>query len=102
MMPTKIAPFAWFAGIAMVATQVNLLAQSSPDLVKQIADVMSQGPSGRAHQRFIHAKGIVCQGTFQASPDAAAISRAAHLRGGSVPITVRFSDGAPDITVPDN
>ena len=79
-----------------------LFAQSSPDLVQQIAAVMSQGPSGKAHQRYIHAKGIVCLGTFQASTAAAAISRAAHLQGDRVPVTVRFSDGAPDRGVADN
>jgi catalase len=86
----------------MLTTQVTVFAQSSPDLVKQIADVMSQGASGKAHQRYIHAKGIVYQGIFQASPEAAAISRAAHFQGEPVPITVRFSDGAPDIAVADN
>ena len=86
----------------MLTTQVTVFAQSSPDLVKQIADVMSQGASGKAHQRYIHAKGIVCQGTFQASSEAAAISHAAHFQGELVPVTVRFSDGAPDITVADN
>jgi len=79
-----------------------LYAQSPADLSQQIAALMSQGPSGKAHQRYIHAKGIVCQGSFQASPDASAISRAAHFRGGGVPVTVRFSDGAPDMTVADN
>lgn len=91
-----------FTGLLILAAQARLPSQSPPDLAQQIAEVMSQGPSGKAHQRFVHAKGIVCKGTFEASPGAAAISRAAHLGGGSVPITVRFSDGAPDITVPDN
>lgn len=63
---------------------------------------MRQAPSGKAHQRFIHAKGIVCQGSFEASPEAAAISRAAHLAGQRVPVMVRFSDGAPDLTVSDS
>ncbi len=78
------------------------LPGQSPDLSQQIAEIMSQGPSGKAHQRFIHAKGIVCEGTFQAKPAAAGISRAAHLQGSAVPVTVRFSDGAPDISVADN
>jgi len=78
----------------------GLLAQPSPDLSQQIAEVMSQGPSAKAHQRFVHAKGIVCEGTFQASPEAASISRAAHLGGGSVPITVRFSDGGAEHPLP--
>ena len=102
MMLTKTVCPSWIAGILALATQAVLPAQSSPDLIKQIADVMSQGPSGKAHQRFIHAKGIVCEGTFQASPDAASISRAAHFSGGNVPLTVRFSDGAPDMAVTDN
>jgi catalase len=86
----------------LVATQIRLPAQSSPDLAQAIAEVMSQAPSGKAHQRFIHAKGIVCQGTFDASPDAAAISRATHFSGAAVPVTVRFSDGAPDSAVADS
>jgi catalase len=91
-----------FAGLSILATQAGLPAQSTPDLAQQIAEVMAQGPSGKAHQRFVHAKGIVCQGTFQASPSAAAISRAAHFNGETVPVTVRFSDGAPDTNVADN
>ena len=89
------------AGILLLVTQAGLPAQSPPDLAQQIAEVMAQGPSGKAHQRYVHAKGIVCKGTFEASPGAAAISRAAHLGGGSVPVVVRFSDGAPDISVAD-
>jgi catalase len=89
-------------GLFILAIQVGLFAQSAPDLAQQIAEVMSQGPSGKAHQRFIHAKGIVCDGTFQASPDAAAISLAAHFAGGPVPVIIRFSDGAPDASVADN
>jgi catalase len=76
--------------------------ESAPDLARKIADIMSQSPSGKAHQRFVHAKGIVCEGTFEASPEAATVSRAAHFRGGSVPVTIRFSDGAPDTTMSDN
>lgn len=89
-------------GLLILATQIRLPAQSPPDLAQQIAEIMSQAPSGKAHQRFIHAKGIVCQGTFDASPNAAGISRAAHLNGATVPVTVRFSDGAPDSAVADS
>src|SRR3954454_1821432 len=88
--------------LLLLTGAVALPGQSTQDLSRQIAEVMSQGPSGKAGQRFIHAKGIVCDGTFEASPGAAAISRAAHFAGGTVPVTVRFSDGAPDITVADN
>jgi len=92
----------FFAALSMFITQAGLLAQSNPDLPSQIAEVMAQGLSGKAHQRFVHAKGIVCQGTFQASPGAPAISRASHFNGETVPVTVRFSDGAPNGNVADN
>jgi hypothetical protein len=89
-------------GLLVVATQATVTAWESQDISEQIADVMSQGASGKAHQRFTHAKGIVCQGAFVPSRDAVALSRAAHFQGGKVPITVRFSNGAPDIAIPDN
>jgi catalase len=91
-----------FAGLLLSLAQAELPVQSSRDLVRQIAELMAQGPSGKAHQRFVHAKGIVCRGTFQASSAAAAISRAAHFHGDGVPITVRSSDGAPDANVADS
>ena len=82
---------------------VSLEAQESlPDLAKKIADLMRQHPSGQAARRFVHAKGIVCQGTFQPSSEAAGISRASHFQGSSVPVVVRLSDGAPDVAIADN
>jgi len=91
-----------FFGLSIFAFQAELPAQSAPDLAQQIAEVMAQGPSGKAHQRFVHAKGIVCQGTFQASSGAKAISQATHFDGESVPVIVRFSDGAPNMNVAYN
>ena len=44
--------------------------------------------------RAVHAKGTVCKGTFAATPEAARLSRAAHLQGEPVPVTTRFSNGA--------
>jgi catalase len=88
------------AGMALSAGTTQ--AQSLQEISRQIAELMSQGASGKAHERYVHAKGIVCQGTFQASPGASAISRASHLQGATVNVTVRFSDGAPDIAVADN
>ncbi|HEY4087594.1 MAG TPA: catalase family peroxidase [Bryobacteraceae bacterium] len=79
-----------------------LTGASSLDLAQQIAALMSQSPSGKAGMRFTHPKGIVCEGIFEASREAASVSRAAHFREGTVPVTVRFSDGAPDIHIPDN
>ncbi len=90
------------ATFAVIVIPTASPAQTTPDLVGQIAEIMSQGPSGKAHQRYMHAKGIVCTGTFEGSPAAAEISRAAHFAGGTVPVTIRFSDGAPNATIADS
>ena len=37
-------PRYYFAGLLVIAAQAGLYAQSSPDLGRQIADVMSQSP----------------------------------------------------------
>ncbi len=87
--------------LLMLATNALLLAQAPPDAAQQLAALMSQGPSGKAHERFMHAKGIVCTGSFQPTPGAAVVSRAEHFGGGAVAVTVRFSDGAPDTAIPD-
>jgi catalase len=46
--------------------------------------------------RALHAKGILCKGTFTASAGAARLTRAAHMDGGPVEVTVRFSNGSGD------
>ena len=51
--------------------------------------------------RALHAKGIHCVGTFTATPDAAKLTRAAHMSGTPVPAKVRFSNGGGDPRVPD-
>ncbi len=46
--------------------------------------------------RVTHTKGVLLTGTFTAAPEAKELSRAAHLQGDPVRITVRFSNGAGD------
>lgn len=71
-------------------------------LAREIFETMKQVPGVQAGHRLVHAKGLVCQGTFTPSREASTLSRAAHFAGPAVPVTVRFSDGAPDPFVPDN
>ena len=54
-----------------------------------------QHPGIRAN----HAKGVVVEGTFTPTKDAAALSKAALFQGKAIPVTARFSDstGLPDI-----
>ncbi|HEY2769968.1 MAG TPA: catalase [Solirubrobacteraceae bacterium] len=51
--------------------------------------------------RALHAKGTLLKGTFTATPEATALSRAAHLQGEAVPVTVRVSNGGGNPRVPD-
>jgi catalase len=71
-------------------------------LAQQIFDTMIQVPGTTAGYRVAHAKGIVCEGTFAPSKGAAALSKAAHFQQAPVPVTVRFSDAAPDPFIADN
>ncbi|HSV20466.1 MAG TPA: catalase family peroxidase [Casimicrobiaceae bacterium] len=71
-------------------------------VAEQIFEAMVQDPGTKPGHRVAHAKGIVCEGTFEPSAGAAALSAAAHFRGGAIPVTVRFSDGPADPFVADN
>ncbi len=77
-------------------------ANSVDDLAQKIFDLMSHAPGIKPGFRPVHAKGIVCKGTFTPSKEAAGLSKAAHFQGTPVPVTVRFSGGTPDPTMPDN
>lgn len=70
-------------------------APSGTEMVTAINGVFGQHPGARA----VHAKGTVLQGEFTASKAATSVSKAAHLQGKAIPVTVRFSNfaGIPDI-----
>jgi catalase len=94
----RAAALPWALACAPLA-----LAAQEKSLPEQIADVMVQN-NGGIHPgfRFAHAKGLVLTGTFTPAPGAASLSRAAHLRGPAVPVTVRLSDGTGVPEIPDN
>jgi catalase len=54
-----------------------------------------------AHPGFrpVHAKGIVCSGTFRGASDASRVTRAVHLQGQAIPAIVRFANanGNPEV-----
>jgi catalase len=70
---------------------------SPEEVVDSINDVSGVHPGHRA----AHAKGVLCAGTFTATPAAAGLTRAAHMNGAPVRATVRFSNGGGDPGVPD-
>jgi len=71
-------------------------------LPEQIVDAIHDIGGRHDGTRAVHAKGIVCAGTFTATPEAAALTRAAHMQGEPVPATVRFSNGGGDPAAKDS
>jgi catalase len=84
-----------------------VLAVASPDAVLaaeqalsvQIVDALNKAFGSHPGFRANHAKGVVVEGSFKASPDAPALSKAKLFDGSAIPVTVRFSDstGIPDL-----
>jgi len=52
--------------------------------------------------RAVHAKGLMCRGTFAPAPQAAQLTCAPHITRPSTPVVVRLSDFAGVPMVPDN
>jgi catalase len=71
-------------------------SRSEPDLSEQLVSALHASYGEHAGHRAAHAKGVLCAGTFTATPEAARLSRAPHLQGEPLPMHVRFSNGAGD------
>ena len=63
-------------------------------LFEEIVDSLNAINGAHPGFRAVHAKGTVCEGSFTASSEAAGLSRAAHLQGERVPVTVRLSNAS--------
>jgi catalase len=95
--------------LAVVVATAVLLASAAARaddaaLVNEIVDTFYKIYGTHPGFRVNHAKGVVAEGSFVATPAAAALSRAALFDGSRIPVTVRFSndggfpsvaDGAP-------
>jgi catalase len=84
-----------------MVSSASHLTPEKQRLYEQIVEALHALFGVHPGYRAVHAKGIVCEGTFSPAATAASVSRAPHLHGASVPITVRFSDFAGVPTVPD-
>ncbi len=99
MSPRWLLPSALVLGLA--GSPAALAAQEK-SLPQQLADELVLLAGGiHPGYRFMHAKGIVVTGTFTAAAGAPSVSRAAHLQGGAVAVTARFSDGTGVPNIPD-
>jgi catalase len=84
-----------------------MLGVTSPEIVRAddqpietaIVDAMNKAFGVHPGFRANHAKGVVVEGSFKASPEAAGLSKAVLFDGSTIPVTVRFSDstGIPDL-----
>lgn len=70
----------------------NSQYKHSIEIVEKIGKILGYYPGYRS----LHADGRFYGGFFQAEPIAAQYSRAVHLQGEKIPVTVRFSKGGGD------
>jgi catalase len=108
-MNSSLATMRRIAGVGLLAAAAFSMGpasgadgQGDKSLAQQVFETMIQVHGANPAYRTAHAKGVVCQGKFTPSKDAASLSKAAHFQGGSVPLIVRFSDASPDPFIPDN
>ena len=85
------------SALALVVS-ASVAADDTP-VTTQIVDALNKVYGVHPGFRANHAKGVVAEGSFKASPGAAQLSRAVLFDGRAIPVTVRFSDsgGLPDV-----
>src|SRR5437016_1482551 len=87
--------------IAALAAGAPGSARAADPIEVQLVDAMNKVFGTHPGFRANHAKGIVAEGSFTASPEAAGLSRAVLFNGQAIPVTVRFSDATGIPTLPD-
>jgi len=99
---TTLVKTAKYIAMALSLLLVSATATADdPPVTTQIVDLANKLNGVHPGFRAFHAKGVVVEGKFKASPDAARLSRAKLFDGSTVPVTVRFSDGNGMPNVPD-
>jgi catalase len=66
------------------------------ELPEQAVEAVGEIFGRYAGRRAVHARGTLCAGTFTATPEAARLTRAPHMQGDPVEVTVRFSNASGD------
>jgi catalase len=75
---------------------------ANPALSQQLLDALDALSGLHPGFRPVHAKGLMCSGTFVPSAEAAQLTRAPHAGRPSTPVTVRYSNAPGVPTAPDN
>src|ERR1700731_3358110 len=88
-----------FAGLGFAS--VGAVRAADQPVEVQIVDALNKAFGVHPGFRANHAKGVVVEGSFKASPDAPALSKAKLFDGSTIPVTVRFSDSTGIPNLPD-
>ena len=90
-------------GAAFALSAVSLPGARAADgtTAEQTVAAMNTLWGSHAGLRANHAKGIVAEGRFTATPEAAGFSKASLFDGRAVPVTLRFSDSTGLPKIPD-
>lgn len=97
---TKLVATALLLGSVGIATADE--ATAAKPVTEQLVDTMTKLANGPYKGfRANHAKGIMAEGTFTPSAEAAGISKAPHLQGAASPVLVRFSNATGVPTIAD-
>jgi catalase len=86
--------------VSLLLACAAAIADTLP-LPTQIVDLANKVDGVHPGFRAFHAKGVVVEGSFKASPEAARLSRATLFNGSTIAVTARFSDGSGMPNVPD-
>lgn len=90
------------AGFLLGYGPLSAAEETAKPVTEQLVDTMTKLAKGPYKGfRANHAKGVMAEGSFQPSAQAAGISKAPHLQGAAVPATVRFSNATGVPTIPD-
>jgi catalase len=87
--------------VSLLLASAAATADNNLPVPTQIVDLANKVDGVHPGFRAFHAKGVVVEGSFKASREAARLSRATLFNGRSIPVTARFSDGSGMPTVPD-
>jgi catalase len=77
------------------------MARADRELFERMVDALNAVHGRHEGRRAVHVHGTCARGEFTATPDAARLTRAPHMQGAPVPVTVRFSNGTGDPSAPD-
>jgi catalase len=77
------------------------MSATPQSVISQLVETMRALAGSHPGFRPVHAKGLVCSGTFRGAPDARGVTKAAHLQGQPVPVAIRFSNASGDPDVHD-